>query len=133
MTHTRLWLSATIIACIILAGFALSVPRARDGTLLLKVPEVPETVPAVTVHDVLRKGTHTITGSLEAPNVCTTVQAEASLVKGEYIMIHISMPEDSGVCLQEKSVVNFTTTLATPDTLPIRATINGIAATTTKK
>jgi hypothetical protein len=133
MTHTRLWLSATIIACIILAGFALSVPRARDGALPPEVPAVPEAVPAVTVHDVLRKGTHTITGSLEAPNACTTILAEASLVKGEFIMIRISMPQDSGVCLQEKSVINFTTTLAAPDILPIRSTVNGIAATTTEK
>jgi hypothetical protein len=132
MTHTRLWLSATIIACIILAGFALSVPRARDGALPPIAPTKEEVVPTVSVHDVFKKGVHTITGSLNAPNACTSAQADASLVDGG-ILVSISMPTDSGVCLQEETTVTFSTTITAPTNQPIQATVNGIAATTTEK
>lgn len=132
MTHTRLWIVATIIAGIILAAFALSVPRAKDGSLPPKVEEVQESIPAVTVRDVLRKGVHTITGSLLAPTACTTVMAIASLVKEEYILVSIEMPKDSGVCLEEETTLSFSTTLATPNTLPIKTTVNGKEASTTE-
>ncbi|MCX6790521.1 MAG: hypothetical protein NTV60_03290 [Candidatus Kaiserbacteria bacterium] len=132
MTHTRLWVVATIIASIILAGFALSVPRAKDGSLPPKVPEPIESIPAVTVRDVLKKGVHTITGSLLAPTACTSIEATASLVKDEYILVSISMPKDSGVCLEEATTVSFSTTLVTPNTLPIKTTVNGKEASTTE-
>ena len=131
MTHTRLWIVATIIASIIVAGFALSVPRARDGALPPAAPVKEEKVPEVTVHDVYRKGMHTITGSLTAANACMSAQAEASL-QGGAILLNITMPEDTGVCLQEETTVRFSTTVTSPDTLPIRATVNGKEATTTE-
>lgn len=131
MTHTRLWVVATIIASIILAGFALSVPRAKDGTLPPKVAEPIEGVPVVTIRDVLKKGVHTITGSLLAPTACTSIEATASLMN-DYILVSISMPKDSGVCLEEATTVSFSTTLVTPNTLPIKTTVNGKEASTTE-
>jgi len=132
MTHTRLWIVATIIASIILAGFALSVPRARDGVLPSKVLTEEGIIPAVSVHDVFRKGVHTITGSLKASNACTGAQAEASIVNGG-ILVNITMPIDSSVCLQEETIVTFSTTITAPSNQPIQTTVNGIVATTTEK
>lgn len=131
MTHTRLWIVATIIASIIVASFALSVPRARDGALPPMAPIKEEVIPTVSVHDVYRKGVHTITGSLIAPNACASAQTEVSLTDKE-ILIHITMSEIEGVCLQEETIVRFSTTIASPDRLPIRATVNGKDATTTE-
>lgn len=134
MNHTRFWFAAAIIAVVIIVGFVLSVPHTRDvpETSLLSVTPV---IPSVVVRDVFKKGVHTITGSIEAPNACTTISVEAS-VQGnasttENILVAISMPEDAGVCLQLPTNRDFKTTLSAPADLPIIVTVNGAPATTT--
>jgi hypothetical protein len=134
MNHTRLWAAAVIIALIVVISFMLSVPHTRDvvGT---PTNTLAESVPSITLHDVFKKGLHTITGSLEAPNACTTVTASAVFLNNssstERILIKLSVPEDSGVCLQLPTQVKFSTTISAPANLPISATVNGIEATTT--
>lgn len=134
MSHTRLWVAAAIIAFIIIAGFAFSVPHTRDAARVSVSEGVP-TVPLVTLHDVFKKGLHTITGSLLAPNACTTLTARASLrgdaSSTESILIALSMPSDVGVCLELPTRVNFSTTIAAPARVPLSATVNGFAASTT--
>ena len=135
MKYSRLRVLAAIIACVILAGFVLSVPHTRD----IGKPAVQNTVPAVpavTLHDSFKKGVHTITGSFQAPDACTTVQASASLVGGDAsstdsIMVGLSLSDDSGVCLQVPTRATFTTTISAPARLPIQATVDGVVATTT--
>lgn len=135
MSHTRLFVVATILAGIILAGFAFSVPRTRDSIAPIALAPLPPIVPSVALRDVFKKGSHTITGSIEVPNPCTTVQAEASLVGSasstQNILLALTIPEDQGVCLQEKSTVKFSTAIIAPARLPIVTTVNGSAATTT--
>jgi len=135
MKHTRLWVVATIIACIILAGFVLLVPHNRVIAPTTESNAVPASVPSVALRDTFKKGTHTITGSIEAPNACTTVSAEATLVgtasSTQNILIAISMPEDTGICLQEKTMISFAATLSAPAHLPIAVTVNDSVATTT--
>jgi len=134
MNHTRLWAAAAIIAAVLFLGFALSVPHTRD---VAEAPTTAETtnVPSVSLRDVFKKGTHTITGSIKAPNACTVVTATATAVGNasstERIHIDISMAEDQGVCLQLPTTENFSTTIAAPANLPLRATVNGEEATTT--
>lgn len=134
MNHTRFWAAAVIIALIVAIGFMLSVPHTRDivGT---PTNTSAASVPSVTLHDVFKKGLHTITGSLEAPNACTTVTARAEFLNNssstESILIKLSLPEDAGVCLQLPTQMNFSTTISAPAHLPISATVNGIEATTT--
>ena len=134
MSHKRLLVSAVIITVIIITGFVFSVPHTRD------IPRVPEqskvvVVPPVTLHDVFKKGTHTITGSVEAPNACASVTAVASLVgdasSTQSILTAISMSDDTGVCLQLPTQIKFSTTIVAPIHLPLTATVNGSAATTT--
>lgn len=131
MKHSRLWILAAIIAFVIFGGFILSVPHTRDiqkpGS-----PSVAAIVPAVTLRDSFKKGVHTVTGSLMAPNACATVSAEASLLQGDSgILINVSLPEDSDICLQVPTRTTFTTTISAPARLPLSATVNGKAATTT--
>lgn len=134
MSHKRLWISATIIAFAIIAGFVFSVPHTRD---IPRAPESPKVtvVPPVTLHDAFKKGMHTIIGSVEVPNACTNVTATASLVgdasSTQNIVVAISMPSDSGVCLELPTRMTFSTTIAAPAHLPLSATVNGMAATTT--
>jgi len=135
MNHTRLWTISIIIALVIIVGFVLSVPHTRDA---VQAPsqETTTIIPIVTVHDVFKKGVHTITGSLNAPNACTAITAETSLTSDESnatsgILIQLSMSEDTGICLQLPTRVNFTTTISAPALLPITATVNGLVATTT--
>lgn len=135
MSHKRLLVVATIIAGIIIVGFVLSVPHTRDIPAELSSEVVTPSVPAVSVRDSFKKGTHTITGSIEAPDACTTVSAQAVLVgdasSTESILVDISMSEDSGVCLERTTLLRFSTTIAAPAQLPITATVNGAQATTT--
>ncbi|MBU6388311.1 hypothetical protein KGQ72_00295 [Patescibacteria group bacterium] len=133
MNQTRLWAAATIIALVVLIGFVLSVPHTRDVPHLASNTETPS-IPLVTLHDVFRKGVHTITGSLEAPNACTMVSAESLLQDNASstgrILVQISMPPDAGVCLQVPTRATFQTTIAAPVHLPIEATVNGSVAST---
>ena len=132
MNQKRLWIAAAIIALVIVAGFALSVPHTRD------VPEAAqsaekEVVPVVALRDTYRKGVHTITGSLLAPNACTTVSANAALSGAsstQQIALTISMPSDTGICLEVPTPLTFQTTLAAPADLPFLVTVNDVVATT---
>jgi hypothetical protein len=134
MNHTRLWAAATIIAIVIGISFVLSVPHTRDvpeGPVLKSIAKVP----SVTLQDIFKKGLHTITGSVEVPNACTTVSAEARIVKDEAsstdsILVAITMPTDEGICLQLPQRVVFQTTISAAADVPITATVNGMAATT---
>lgn len=133
MNHTRLWTAATIIGIIVLLGFALSVPHTNDSEEILAV-QSETTVPVVTVRDTFKKGLHTITGSVEAPNACTSVSAEASLSgeasSAESILITLIMPTDEGICLQTPVRATFETTISAPAELPLVVIINGAVATT---
>lgn len=135
MNHKRLLVAAAIIAFVVFGGFVLSVPHTRDVGKIASSAESIASVPAVSLHDSFKKGLHTITGSLIVANACTSVTARATLSGSasstSAILIELSMPEDSGICLQTPTQVNFTTTLAAPAHLPITATVNGEAATTT--
>lgn len=134
MSHKRLWVSAIIITVIIITGFVFSVPHTRDVAKISESPNVT-IVPPVTLHDVFKKGMHTITGSLLTPNACTSVTATANLVGNasstQSIRVAILMSNDTGVCLELPTHVNFSTTIAAPAYLPMTATVNGSAATTT--
>lgn len=135
MSHTRLRTAALIIAIVVVVGFVLSVPHTRDITGILPQQNSVTSVPMVTLHDAFKKGLHTITGSLSAPNACATLTARASLIGGasgtESILIDLTMPKDEGVCLQVPTNINFLVTISAPVHLPITATVNGSAASTT--
>lgn len=136
MNRMRLWISAAIIATVILITFALSVPHTRD----VETNQAPLTetkkVPSVSLRDSFKKGVHTISGSVEAPNACALANASATLVNdisnSESILVTISMSSDSGICLQVPSRAGFQTTVSAPAGLPISATVNGALASTTQ-
>ena len=133
MNHTRLWAAATIIALVVIISFVLSVPHTRD----LAVPQAESaaaTIPSVTVRDSFKKGVHTISGSIEAPDACTTVSAKASLTSAasntESILVEISTLDESGICLQLPTRISFQTTVTAPARTPITVTVDGAVATT---
>ena len=129
MQRMRLWISAAIIAAAVLLAFTLSVPRTRDLGPVGPSSQSAE-ASAVTLHDALRKGVHTISGSVTAPDACTTASAEATLV-GEAtttILVAIKTQRGPGVCLELPTEVPFETTLEAPPNLPIGATVNGVPA-----
>lgn len=133
MRHMRLWVAATIIALLIIITFALSVPHTRDVEIRSPFPSATTSIPVVTLHDVFKKGIHTITGSIETPNACATVSAEARMTSDasntESILVAISMHTDANVCLQLPTRTLFQTTIPAPAHLPFTATVNGVAAT----
>lgn len=132
MKYSRLWVLTAIIASVILVGFFLSVPRARDGAKP-KEQIVTASTPLITLRDSFKKGMHTITGSITVSNACTPVTANANLVgdASSTILVALSVSEDSGVCLQVPTTELFTTTVSAPARLPITVTVNGVLATTT--
>jgi|SRR3989338_10119437 len=128
--HTRLWASALIIGALIIGGFVLSVPRAREVFEGPTAKTVPLSVPSIVIRDSFKKGMHTITGSVQAPNACSTVTAEAS-VESDHILLALTMPEDTGVCLQVATPIPFSVSIAAPADARIQTTLNGTLATTT--
>lgn len=135
MSHRRLWVAATIIALFLIIGFVFSVPHTRDIAETLPKGNAAQSVPSVQLRDSFKKGVHTITGSLVAPNACSTVSAQATFLSEasstSSILVELSLPEDSGICLQVPTKTTFTATVAAPAHLPITATVNGASATTT--
>ncbi len=137
MNRTRLWISSAIIAIVILITFALSVPHTRDVEVnsVLSPETETERAPSVTVRDSFKKGVHTISGSVKAPNACTPVSASATLVGNasstQGILVTLAMQTDSGICLQVPTLIHFTTTISAPANLPITVTVNGSPASTT--
>ncbi|MFH1178498.1 MAG: hypothetical protein V1711_02130 [bacterium] len=135
MNHKRFWIAASIIAGVVVISFVLSVPHTRDIAQTEITQDNITIVPSVTLHDSFKKGVHTITGSLEAPNACSVITANAILSgnasSADGILVEISMPPDAGVCLQLPTKVNFSTTVSAPAGLPLSATVNGYKATTT--
>lgn len=134
MKSSRLWQAATIIAVIIIVGFVISVPHTTRDTV--QAPEeIVAAVPTVTLRDAYKKGTHTVSGSLEAPNACATVFAEATYAPGAAsstgsILVALTLADDGGVCLQVPERMTFSTTVSAPVDLPIVATVNGETAST---
>lgn len=134
MPHKRLWISAAIIALVIVLGFMLSVPHTRE----LAVPQQPKSqssVPAIAINDSFKKGVHTISGTIMAPDACATVTAQATLVgdasSTQSIALALTVPDTTGVCLEIPTSVPFTATLTAPKNLPISISFNGAPASTT--
>lgn len=135
MTHMRLWAAAGIIACVVIVGFILSVPRVGDGGRVPSEQGEARTVLPVSLRDTYKKGVHTITGAVKAKTACSQVDATATL-KGdvanpEGIVVEIAVTDPDGVCLQLPTSVPFSTTINAPSGLPVTVTLNGANATTT--
>lgn len=135
MSRTHLLISSAIIAIAVLITFSLSVPHTRDVGVNSVLLSETESVPFVILRDSFKKGVHTISGSVEAPNACTSISASAARIgdasNKESILVAISMPPDSGICLQVPTRTSFKTTVEAPENLPVSATINGFSASTT--
>lgn len=136
MTHKRLWIVATLIACLIVASFLVSVLRAQNAEApVASIISNITTVPTVTIKDSYRKGIHTINGTIIAPNACVVATADATLTSNAsstpLILLNISLPEDAGVCLQVSTPIVFSTTITAPPGLAIIAKVNGAPVTTT--
>ncbi len=134
MSRTHLWVSAGIIALLIIIAFALSVPHTHDvGTI--KVATVATSTPVVAIRDVYKKGQHTITGSITVPDACIPVAASATLVGNasstENILLALTFQPDSSMCLEVPTVVTFQANLPAPSSVPLIVTVNGAVASTT--
>ncbi|MCX6786757.1 MAG: hypothetical protein NTU85_03015 [Candidatus Kaiserbacteria bacterium] len=134
MGHKRFWVAASIIGGVVIIGFVLSVPHTRDVGETAVIQN--ETItPPITLRDSFKKGVHMITGALEASNACFSVTADAVILDNasgvKNILIKISMPDNTGVCLQLPTRMNFSTTISAPANLPLRATVNDREASTT--
>jgi hypothetical protein len=133
MNRMRLGFSAAIIAAVVLIVFMLSVPHTRDLAVKESVKTPHE--PVVTLRDTFKKGVHTLSGSVEAPTACAEVSVTASAIGSasstEGILVDITMPEDTGICLQKITDIPFQTTITAPAGLPIEIKVNGARASTT--
>lgn len=135
MIHTRLWAAAGIIAAVVIVGFILSMPRNSDGVASEGGDMATSSMPVVKVRDAYSKGVHTITGSILAPNACATVAASATL-EGDAsntarILLSISLPIDTGICLQVPTNIPFETKVSGPASVPITVILNGEVASST--
>ncbi len=131
MSHTRLWVVAAIIAAFILVGFVFSVPRVQDLPLPMLAAEAVAEAPSVVLHDAFKKGVHTITASLLAPNACAIVTASTTL-QAENILVALEVATDTGVCLEMPTLMKVSTIITAPADTPISASVNGVMASTTE-
>ncbi|HET9641500.1 MAG TPA: hypothetical protein VFP46_01460 [Candidatus Paceibacterota bacterium] len=133
MSHTRLWIAAAIIAAVIVVGFVLTVPHTTEAPRSVQTQEAAP-APTVSIRDSYKKGTHTLTGSVLAPDACTTIAAEASLAGGTTspaILVALTTTPASGVCLELPTSLPFKVTVSAPAKAAIQTTLNGALASTT--
>ncbi len=125
----HLWIAALIIAVVVVGGFALSVPRAREISEPPNSTAATSSVPVVGLHDSFAKGVHLITGSLMAPDVCTALTATASVDSaGANIVVALSMPEDTQICLQVPTKLTFSVSAKAPADASVSVSVNGLPA-----
>ncbi len=132
----RVWSAAAVIAFVLVLAFVLTAPHARDlGGRAASA--LPAPIPTVAVHDVYKKGTHTLTVQVPLPDACTSVTGQTSVVPAaassstDTIQIALDMPADSGICLQLPQTTTLSLTAAAGAHANIVATINGTNASTT--
>jgi hypothetical protein len=136
MQHRRLYLIAGAIALVIIAGFALSVPRLRDaGRSASEAPAAASATPLVYLHDAYKKGTHSLTGKVAIADPCIPVSAEAHALPAASgtppaILISLDIPPPTGVCLEETATATFMLTVAAGSDASFSASINGTDAST---
>ncbi|MDB5244742.1 MAG: hypothetical protein JWN18_612 [Parcubacteria group bacterium] len=135
MTQKRLWLAAGIIALVIGVGFAISVPHTTRDTVQKSASQNATTTPIVLLKDSYKKGIHTLSGSVTAPDACNTLATDAQLVgdasSTQSISVTLTLSSAPGVCLELPTVLKFSTTVTAPSGLPVTARVNGVAASTT--
>jgi len=133
MRHSRLWLSAIIIAVVVIGAFVLNYLRTQDTSLTQDVELVAPTAPNVAIKDAFKKEMHTITGSLEVANACTKVAAESvyASTTDQHILVSLTVPADTERCLQLPTTATFTTAVRAPAKVPIIVTVNEAVASTT--
>jgi hypothetical protein len=139
----RVWSAAAVIAAILIIGFVLSVPEVRDLGATKPAALQASSTPMVYIHDVYKKGVHTITAELALPDACTTVSGEADVTPSatpdstsspqapDTINLALDMPSDSGICLEEPATTTLSYTATASAGATITATINGNNASTT--
>lgn len=133
-SNARLALVAVIIAAVVIGGFFLSAPHAREVRVSAVRPAAPSTTPAVSIKDSYKKGVHTLTGSVTAPDACVTVSANATFATSsetQEIDLDLSMPATDGLCLTVATEAPFKTTVSAPAGIPVVVRVNGAPATTT--
>lgn len=129
--HARFWMAALILAVVIVGGFALSVPHARE--VAESVPQedaVSETAPLVSLEDSYDEGVRTIEGVVLAPDACATVGAEAVLAV-ERIQVDVMVMRDEELCLEIPAEREFSASIEAADDAPLDVRINGVLATST--
>lgn len=131
----RLWVAAVILGGVILASFALSVPHAREvrDATVAQSAAATTTMPTVALTDAYAQGTHTLSGTVMAPDACSNVLALATYASttGQGIELALTLTPATGVCLALPTAVAFKTTVEAPSGTAIETRLNGVLASTT--
>ncbi len=117
---------------VLIAAFVYFVPNTDtpdEAPAISDLDTAPEY--AVTAHSVYSRGRYTITGTVEAPNPCTTVSVTAEMLASSTppaIQLNISMLRDEGACLELITPTSFTATTTGPVDATLAAYVNGTKA-----
>jgi hypothetical protein len=130
----KIALGVFVAVVIGIAGFALFIPHANKGGEQSPHLEQSTMLPSVSLSDSYKKGIHTISGTVEAPTPCITLTADTSVASGtpDTISVMITMPADTGICLQVITDLPFNVTVAAGMDARIVALVNGVVASTTE-
>jgi hypothetical protein len=125
-------ISALVVIIVLVFMFSIPSTRTPDQSISTAL-EVSKAPPIVEMHTAYKNGTHTMTGSLEVPNPCSTVSAESTLENTypQKILVLLTTLVDEGTCLQEETAMPFSVAQAAPEETPVRVLVNGIEASTT--
>lgn len=130
MNRVRLLISASICVVIIGVVFALSVPRATEVQGPRDEARMPS-APTITFTDSVKKGFHTISGTVLATTACATLDAAAAHASTSEIRVDLSFSQEPGVCLERATPFPFQTTVLAPDAERLSVYLNGALASST--
>ncbi len=127
----RAWHFLAILLIVVVAAYAFYAYHTSEGVVPPKAAVKPSATLASITH-AYAKGTHTVSGTVLAPDACTNVNATASFASSsDEIRVDIEAPADQGLCLQLPTAVTFSVKASGDSSATAAIYLNGALATTT--
>jgi hypothetical protein len=126
------WIAIGTFFVVVLCAVLFFAIRITEGPsqAVRKTATASSSVTLLSVKDSYSKGTHTVSGSVLVPTVCTPLTATSS-VSETAIRVDVNSTEDTKVCLQLPATTTFKISADADIDTPVQIYVNGTLATTT--
>ncbi|HYD93501.1 MAG TPA: hypothetical protein VEB18_03585 [Candidatus Paceibacterota bacterium] len=112
-------IASVVIVCAVLLYALMAWQTAKAPVAEIEIPQTY----SVSFEDSVEDGVHTISGTVLADTPCQTLTAEGQVIGGQ-IRVAITLPPETGVCLQRQTELPFEVTVEAPDEAAVAVFVN---------